>query len=232
VKKLPTVVVVSTGDEIVSIDTTPTPYQVRSSNSYTIRALLQQYCITAETMHLPDEPEVTKEQLQKCIGQYDVIILSGGVSMGKFDYVPKALNELKVERLFHKVQQRPGKPFWFGRYEKGALVFAFPGNPVSTFMCFRRYFVPWLEASLEVEKTPVYAILGRDVVLNPALSYFVQVKLRIGENGKLLAMPDEGNGSGDFANLADTDAFMELPLEQSNFKQGEVYRVWPYKQII
>ena len=232
VKKLPEVVVISTGDELIDVDGTPTPYQVRRSNSYALKAVLQQYNLRADTLHIPDDPIITRTQIEKCLGQYDVIILSGGISMGKFDYVPQALEELQVKKLFHKVEQRPGKPFWFGAHANGVLAFAFPGNPVSTFMCLHRYFLPWLERSMGITSRPVYAELNEDVTFTAPLQYFAQVKLKICKHGHVHATPMEGHGSGDFANLLDTDAFMELPLEQSIFKKGEVYRIWPFKQIM
>ena len=233
VKKLPTVVIVSTGDELVEVNETPAFYQVRQSNNHTIKATLLPYGIQADLLHIPDEPAAAREKIKNCFAQFDVIILSGGISMGKFDYVPQVLEALSIEKLFHKVLQRPGKPFWFGRHENGALVFAFPGNPVSTFMCLHRYFLPWLDASLQIKRsTPNHAVLDADVTFAPPLQYFVQVKITISEQGQLLATPIEGNGSGDFANLLDTDAFMELPMEQTNFRKGEVYRIWPFKKII
>ncbi len=232
VKKLPKVVIISTGDELVNVTETPTSYQVRRSNIYAVKAVLQQHGLQADTLHIPDEPNETRTQIEKCFTQYDAIILSGGISMGKFDYVPQALEELKVEKLFHKVQQRPGKPFWFGVHPDDVLVFAFPGNPVSTFMCLHRYFLPWLERSLGIATKPVYAQLNEDITFTPPLQYFAQVKLKLCKHGHLHATPIEGHGSGDFANLLDTDAFMELPLEQSIFKKDEVYRIWPFKKIM
>jgi molybdopterin molybdotransferase len=228
VKKLPKVVIVSSGDELIEVNETPTPYQIRKSNNYTIKAALQQYGINSEMIHIPDDAEITRKEIEKCLQQYDVIILTGGVSEGKFDYIPKALEVCGVEKLFHKVQQRPGKPFWFGKHDKGVLVYAFPGNPVSTFMCLHRYFLLWLEHSLNIVKQPMYAQLNRDFVFNPSLQYFLQVQLSIDNNGTLLATPIEGNGSGDFANLLGTDAFMELPLEQNKFTKGQVFRIWQF----
>jgi molybdopterin molybdotransferase len=95
-------------------------------------------------------------------------------------------------------------------------------------MCLQRYFLPWLNAGLGLEEKPVYGVLDRDFAFKPDLQYFLQVKLRFSENGKLLADPVEGNGSGDFANLADTDAFMELPRGRNEFKKGEALRIWPF----
>ncbi len=231
VKKLPKVIIISTGDELVNVNETPLPYQVRRSNNYLCKAILQKYALQTDMLHLPDDYEITKTSVRDCLTKYDAIILSGGISMGKFDYLPRVLEELTVQQLFYKVEQRPGKPFWFGKNTNGTLVFAFPGNPVSTFMCLNRYFLPWLDACLDITKHKLYAILNKDIIFNPPLQYFLQVSLNMNEKGELLATPFEGNGSGDFANLIDTDAFMELPLEKSNFIKGEVYRIWPYKQI-
>jgi len=229
VKKMPRVVILSSGDELVEVTQTPSPHQIRRSNSYTVKAVLKQHGIEAETLHIPDNPDIIKNQLKVCLENYDVLLLSGGVSMGKFDHIPKALEELKVNMLFHKVQQRPGKPFWFGRNEDGKLVFAFPGNPVATFMCLHRYFLPWLHASLGIRaKAPLHAVLNNRYSFHLPLKCFLQVKLHYNEYCQLMATPVEGNGSGDFANLADTDAFMELPLERNDFKKGEVFKVWQF----
>jgi len=229
VKKLPRVIVVSSGDELVDIDQEPSPIQIRKSNSYTIQAALDKHQLQADLLHIPDDFEITREKLAHCLANYDVILMTGGISMGKFDYIPKALNEMGVKTIFHKVSQRPGKPFWFGKHRNGVLVFAFPGNPVATFMCLHRYFLTWLDRSVGLpEKRVICGVLNQDFVFKPELQYFLQVKLHYGKDGRLMADPVEGNGSGDFANLADTDAFMELPLERSEFKQGEVFRIWPF----
>jgi len=229
VKRIPRVVIISSGDELVEVDVRPSPTQIRRSNNYTVQAALKQAGIDAGMLHIPDDEDATIQAIQQCLHNYDVILLSGGISMGKFDYIPKALKALKVEQLFHKVKQRPGKPFWFGKHDNGVVVFAFPGNPVATFMCLTRYFFPWLQASLGLlEKPFIHAVLNRSFQFEPDLQYFLQVKLHFDVQGRLLAEPVEGNGSGDFANLADTDAFMELPSEKRKFEKGEVYRVWPF----
>jgi molybdopterin molybdotransferase len=230
VKRLPRVVVISSGDELVDVHITPSPYQIRKSNTYMLQAILAQQGLKAVIRHIPDDLETIKQDLQLCLHNYDVILLSGGISMGKFDHIPQVLKDLEVNQVFHKVQQRPGKPFWFGKHNNGVVVFAFPGNPVATFMCTQRYFIPWLNASLGLpSKQCIYAVLDADFTFQPQLEYYLQVKLRFNEQGQLLAIPVEGNGSGDFANLADTDAFMELPLEKTEFKKGEAYKVWNHR---
>ncbi len=230
VRRLPRVVVISSGDELVDVQATPSDYQIRKSNSYMLQAILAEHRVKADIKHIPDESEIIKQQLQICLQNYDVLLLTGGISMGKFDYIPQVLKDLQVNQVFHKVQQRPGKPFWFGRHDNGVVVFAFPGNPVATFMCTQRYFIPWLNTSLGLApKQPVCAVLDADFSFQPQLEYYLQVKLNFNEQGQLLARPVEGNGSGDFANLADTDAFMELPLEKNEFKKGEVYKIWDHR---
>ena len=234
VKKLPRVVIITTGDELVDVGDQPNPYQVRRSNSYTIKAVLEQHALQAEMLHIPDDLEITRKIIKESLKYYDVLLMSGGVSMGKFDYVPRVLDELVVTKLFHKVQQRPGKPFWFGKDNSGVLVFAFPGNPVSTFLCLHRYFLPWFKqipnSKFQIQK--LYAVLDSDVTFAAPMQYFMQVRVGVNEQGQMIATPDEGNGSGDFANLLDSDAFMELPMGKVNFKRGEVYRLWPFKQIV
>ena len=229
VKKLPRVVIISSGDELVDVDQTPAPYQIRKSNGYTIKAVLQKQGLQPAMIHIPDDPEITRQQIQYCLQNYDVLLLSGGISMGKFDYIPQALEDSAVKKIFHKVAQRPGKPFWFGAHGNGSLVFAFPGNPVATFMCLHQYFLNWFRATSGLaEQSSVYAVLAKDFHFQPALHYFLQVKLQSSPQAQLMAWPIEGNGSGDFANLADTDAFLELPLERTDFKAGEVYKVLTY----
>ncbi len=227
VRKIPRVIILSTGDELVNPQTIPKNYQIRSSNNYNLKSSLSRFGIKADLIHLPDDPIVTEATLKNCLVQYNVILMSGGVSMGKFDYVPNALENLGVKPLFHKIQQRPGKPFWFGRKENN-FVFAFPGNPVSTFLCFIRYFLPWLKASWKMTPKVYYAQLGEDLRFPFQLQYFLQVSLETSLQGEWIAKPIIGNGSGDFSGLVESNAFMELPLERNEFKKGEVFPVWPF----
>ncbi|MCF3110656.1 molybdopterin molybdotransferase MoeA [Niabella sp. CC-SYL272] len=228
VKKVPRIKIITTGDEMIEAEKAPTPYQLRRSNGIVIKSVLEKHHVTADVAHLADDAELIKKELARCLNDYDVLLMSGGVSMGKFDYVPRVLNALGVEALFYKVLQRPGKPFWFGSYKRQKPVFAFPGNPVSVFMCLHRYFIPWLNASLGITDRPQYAVLQTDIRFAPALQYFVQVQLRSNTDGRLMATVHDTNGSGDFSHLTDTDAFMELPLDQHEFKQGTCYRIWNY----
>lgn len=222
-------VVISTGEEIVPITETPLPHQIRTSNGYALQACLKNWGLETENVLLPDDQAIIEAKIATFMETFDVLILSGGVSAGKFDFVPQALENQGVKKLFHKVSQRPGKPFWFGKSANGTAVFALPGNPVSTFMCLNRYFKKWLDASQDIENEQLMAELAEDFTFKPELTFFLQVKFSYTLTGKILATPVEGHGSGDLANLVEADAFLELPLERSLFKKGEVFKVFGYR---
>ena len=226
VKSNPKVLLITSGDELVSIEELPEIHQIRSSNIYAVAACLEKFKIWPDYLHIPDKLVETQNALEKAFEKYDILILSGGVSMGKKDFIPQALENIGVEKLFHKIAQTPGKPFWFGK--KGEkLVFALPGNPVSTYLCMVRYVLPWLHKVLNNNNLyQEFAQLSEDFSIKNSLTYFLQVKLK--NVGSILkATPIKGHGSGDFANLVDADAFLELPaFERNEFKAGEVFRVW------
>jgi molybdopterin molybdotransferase len=220
VYKTPAVAIISTGDELVGIDQTPLPHQIRRSNSYMVQAALAKNGIDADLYHLLDDVELLTGKLMGLLAQYDVLILSGGVSEGKADFIPKVLTSLGVTKHFHKVAQRPGKPFWFGtRATDGKVVFALPGNPVSTFVCTCKYVLPALNKQASMPK----AVLSEQVIFKPSLTYFLPVSTRFSSQGQLMAKPLAGGGSGDFANLLDCDGFLQLPADKTLFEAGEVF---------
>jgi molybdopterin molybdotransferase len=230
VAALPRVMIISTGDELVGINEVPAPYQIRRSNEYRMLTTLQAQGIQADADHLPDDPAILREKLASYLAHYDVLILSGGVSQGKFDFLPETLEILGVRKLFHQIRQRPGKPFWFGQYADRCTIFALPGNPVSSFMCLQRYFVDWLNQCLGAPPIPrPMAVLTRDVPFKSDLTYFPEVRLSYSEQGQILATPVIGNGSGDFSNLAEAEAFIELPRGKNLYRAGEVYPVYLYR---
>lgn len=232
VSKLPKTLIISTGDELVDIDETPLPHQIRRSNVFRLKTVLKKYNIEVETAHLLDDYHQIVAKLKQYLIDYDLIMLSGGVSKGKFDFLPDALNELGVEKLFHRIAQRPGKPFWFGKKED-TMVFAFPGNPVSSFMSMQQYFTIWLEKSLQVKpSSQPFGILTADVTFKPDLTYFLEVKVEFTNKGQLLAHPVKGNGSGDLANLVDADAFIILPKGRNEFYKDEVYPLLFFRDIL
>ncbi len=225
--QLPKTAIISTGDELVDVDEQPLPWQIRRSNAYTLQAAFKQMNHPADLFHISDNEELLTHELKRIVESYELVILSGGVSKGKYDFVPKTLEQLNVKKLFHQVSQKPGKPLWFGQNEL-LTVFALPGNPVSTYLCFYRYLKPWLERSMGLLSEKSAAILVKDFQFKPTLTYFLQVKT-VNEEGKLMAYPNEGGGSGDFANLKDVNGFLELPAHQSEFKVGDIFPFYPFR---
>ncbi|NLR64434.1 molybdopterin molybdotransferase MoeA [Chitinophaga varians] len=230
VARLPRVAVIATGNELVPVDATPEEHQVRISNIYSLMASLQQCGITAVYVHLSDEEAAMQERLEPLLRETDVWISSGAVSAGKYDYLPAVLQRLGMQQRFHKVQQRPGKPFLFGTFANGPVVFALPGNPVSGFMCYYRYVLPWLKAAMGAqEEAPVYAVLQETVTFNPPLEYYLPVKLQSLPDGTMGAVPQPYHGSGDLASLLLADAFMALPQDKNIFEKGSCYPVWRFR---
>lgn len=224
----PDVAVVGTGNELVEIAEKPEPHQIRRSNVYALDAALHSMKCRSTIYHIPDRKDVLLSSLQSILANHEIVIVSGGVSKGKFDLLPEALQDLGVKKLFHQVSQRPGKPMWFGSYGGGKLVFALPGNPVSTFMCFCRYVRPLLLQTTTRTVKPFSAVLTDDISFPHDLTYFLQVKIVI-EKGMISAHPAPGGGSGDFVNLKDADGFLELPRGKRHFKAGEVYDLIPFR---
>ena len=225
VSKVPNTLIVSTGNELVGVNQSPLPHQIRMSNVYQISSVLKdQFDILAERIHLDDNEDIIKSTLASEIESKDLIILSGGVSKGKFDFIPEALEFLGVKKLFHRVKQRPGKPFWFGVHPNGCTVFALPGNPISSFMCTQVYLRPWIEKSLGIDhENQMFAQLSEGISFKPDLTYFLEVKLSRNSKGQIQATPQKGNGSGDLANLSRAHAFLQLPRGRVKFEKGEVY---------
>ena len=222
VLELPKVAIVSSGDELVEIYENPLPHQIRKSNVYAVGALLQKLDVSVEYFHIADDLENSINKIAELLQKFEVLIFSGGVSMGKKDFIPDALKANSVETIFHKIAQKPGKPMWFGKTEKN-LVFALPGNPVSTYLCTIRYVLPFFEKCLSIQKDEFQkVILGENIVFKPKLSYFLQVKIK-NENGALYAFPLKHNGSGDFISLVDADGFVELPNSENEiFEKGQI----------
>lgn len=227
VAKQPKVMIVSTGDELVGVDKIPLEHQIRRSNVFTLVSLLERLNISAETAHITDDKPILKSKIKKHLQEYDVLLFSGAVSKGKYDFLPEVFDELGVKKLFHKVAQRPGKPFFYGQTDS-CTVFGFPGNPISTFVNCLAYFYPWYYKSVALEVGVEMAVLAEDVSFKPNLVYFLQVKLN-NKQGKLIAFPVKGNGSGDLASLVHADAFIQLPDNYIEFKKGDVFPIIRYR---
>lgn len=230
VSQLPKIAVISSGDELVEVESPVAPHQIRRSNDYALRAaLVLAGYPTVSRFHFRDVPHEIEHLLWHVLAEFDVVILTGGVSKGKFDHLPAELERQKVKKIFQGVAQRPGKPLWFGVSGRRTPVFALPGNPVAAYTCLHRYVLPALgRASGLAAAAPRLVALAAPVTFKPKLAYLLPVKLQSGPRAEALALPDPSNTSGDFAGLVETDGFVELPGEQTDFPAGTVAPFWAW----
>ncbi len=228
VSSIPAIAVVSTGTELVAPGEKIEDHQIRSSNEIAIASQLAAAGLPgAKTARLPDQKQLLLDELSALHDDSDVLILSGGVSMGKFDFVPDVLDALGVSVVLHKIRQRPGLPMWFGVSGVGKPVFALPGNPVSTLVCLRRYVIPGIEASLLATPAEAeFVTLDTRVGFEPDLTWFLPVSMTDGETRSSVASPRPTNTSGDFVSLGGTSGFIELPRGRDEYPAGFVARLY------
>ena len=230
VSQLPRIAVVATGDELVEVEGAVAAHQIRRSNDHAIRAALALAGYPgAERFHLRDLPREIEHLLWHILAEYDVVILTGGVSKGRFDLLPAELERQGVRKILQGVAQRPGKPLWVGVGGRGNLVFALPGNPVSAYTCLHRYVLPALDRAGGLKAHPVRLVaLASAFTFKPRLACLLPVRLETGGDGVTRAVPGPVNTSGDLAGLVGTDGFVELPAEQSEFPAGTLtpFRAW------
>jgi molybdopterin molybdotransferase len=224
VSRQPSVMVISTGDELIEPGRPILDYQIRRSNSYAVvTALRARGLENVADDHILDDAEQLRERLAQHLANRDVLVLSGGVSKGKFDLVPQVLKELGVREEFYKVAQRPGMPMWFGVAPRGQAVFGLPGNPVSTLICVIRYVVPAIARAMGAPAVlPGPVALAARFKFHRSMTYFLPVTIRRDSDGRRLAEPRPPNGSGDFLSLAGSDGFVELPPRPEEFPAGFV----------
>jgi len=208
--KRPRIALISTGNELVPVNEVPAANQIRSSNKEMLYALLAPYASEISLHHLPDDRQALNQFLQGVSQQYDVLCFSGGVSMGKYDYVASELENACVQTHFHGVQQRPGKPFFFGTRQQ-QLIYAFPGNPVSVLHCASRFLLPFLRTSFISEVK-----LNAPISNTTGLFFYKPVQLK--NDGSVEVI--QQNGSGDFMGMHGATGFVEL-APNASYTAGE-----------
>ncbi len=224
VSSQPAFMVISTGDELVEPGEPIAGHQIRRSNTYAVMAALRARGFDrVSNDHLFDDEAMLADRLSLHLATHDTLILSGGVSMGRFDLVPKVLKSLGVREIFHRVAQRPGKPLWFGVGPRNQAVFGLPGNPVSTLICLVRFVIPAVFAAMGTRRAPVERIaLASSLAFDLPLAYFLPVAVQADEWGQPWANPCPTNTSGDFLSLIGTDGFVELPPGPMTYPKGSV----------
>ncbi len=228
VAKLPKVSIISTGTEVLPPDKTVLPHQIRDSNSFALQNLLKKFNIGLEHKILvPDDKTLLREAILKGL-QSDILILSGGVSMGDADFVPEVLNSQGVQTIFHKIQIKPGKPFWFGKKENGTVVFGLPGNPMSCQVGFRVFIEPYLNAKLGLPKPQslYLPLMGTHQKRSKFTEYF-PCKI-INKNEKTFIKTHEYNGSGDIAAMIGSDGLAAHPAKSKKLNENTIIEFLPW----
>ncbi len=228
----PTVAIIATGDELVELDTTPSLQQIRNSNSYGLASLVN--LAGGQPIRLPIAPDLRPEleQIIRTARRSDLMLLSGGVSMGEYDLVEDVLQSLGAEFLFTGVKMQPGKPVVFGRLPAAddlpaQFFFGLPGNPVSTQVTFHCFVQPLLQAIAGASAPAPHfaqATLAEDATGKPGLMQILPARLtpdRIRPTVKLVPW----QGSGDLAANARANCYAVLPPETERFAAGDIITI-------
>lgn len=230
VTRRPRVAVLSTGDEVVNYDERPRPFQIRNSNNISLSA--QAMLAGASPISLgnaPDSPEDMRVRIERGLKE-DLLIISGGVSMGKYDLVEPVLKEMGGEIFFDAVAIRPGKPAVFGVC-KNKPVFGLPGNPVSTMVTFELLVAPALDLLSGTQPRPLgmlKAKLGTAIKLKAALTHFLPARVAWDSSGAVVKELD-WQGSGDIVALSQANCFILVPDSRLEIPAGEMADVLPIR---
>lgn len=204
VTRLPRVKILTTGDELIPVHESPLPHQLRQSNGITLLSAIENWGpVDASWDHLPDELQATTIGITQALELSDLVILSGGISKGRKDFVRPALESLRGAPLFHGVAQRPGKPLAFWKD-----IVALPGNPNSTLTTFRRYVVPLLRRMTGApDEAGITLPLAEPICQHPFLTQFLPAK--INPDGKAVSLSPQN--SGDFVTPLEGTGYLEIP---------------------
>jgi molybdopterin molybdotransferase len=223
----PRIAILSTGDEVVDYATTPGPFQIRNSNSVSLAA--QAAALHAEPVLLGNAKDIHDDLREKIPTglQADALILSGGVSAGKYDLVEPVLKEFKAETIFDAVAIRPGKPVVFALCQ-GKPVFGLPGNPVSTMVTFELFVRPAVDILSGTEPSPlpfVEAVITQRLSEKPGLTHFLPATLEYGDQARVT--PLTWQGSGDIIAMSRANCLLVVPPDRETIEPGERVRVLP-----
>ncbi|HZT59444.1 MAG TPA: gephyrin-like molybdotransferase Glp [Pyrinomonadaceae bacterium] len=231
VARRPRVAVLATGTELVTVAEKPGADQIRDSNTYSLASYAR--LAGAEVERLPfasDDPELLKREIEDAASRSDVLVLSGGVSMGRYDFTKDALRALGAEIFFERVALRPGKPTVFARLpnQRRTLVFGLPGNPVSvsvTFNLFARAALRAMQGALSPALEEETATLARTTKGASERTSYLPAALSTDDAGRLLAEPLKWGGSSDFVAFARATALLIVPADVKTLEAGSVVRV-------
>jgi len=224
----PRAIVLATGTELIAVDEQPGPDQIRDSNSYSLLAYAE--AAGAQVEHLPfaaDDEQFLQRVIAESAERADLLILSGGVSMGIYDFTKTALRALEAEIFFERVGLRPGKPTVFAKIGR-TLVFGLPGNPVSvsvTFNLFARTAIRAMQGARQAALVEEQAVLARGVKGAPERASYLPAQLRTDDEGRLIAEPLRWGGSSDFVAFTRAEALVIVPAGAGAIEADTIVRV-------
>ncbi len=215
--KLPSIAVISTGDELVEINKQPLPFQIRMSNGPGLMALLKPWSTSCELFHWKDDLDAMHQSFEQ-LQDFDILIFSGGVSMGKKDFMPELWRHKGFETLFHRVNQKPGKPLFFGRNEN-QILFGLPGNPVSAMSCAMVYVLSMVKNWLGISHSEKIELDGK-IPEHEKLDLFAPIHR---DDGSMRCI--DYNGSGDLVSFGNACGVVWIPKksQEENLKQPLTY---------
>ena len=224
VKKKLNILFFSTGNEISNSDKIPS-WKVRNSNSYYIEAIKDNFLFNFKNGGIlrDNHQKIFKSKINKMLkSNIDIILTSGAVSAGKFDYIPSVVKKFKTSHYFKSVMIKPGKPILFAKIKHKAI-FGLPGNPISSAACFRFFVYPFIENILGIiTEKPFKAILKNSFMKNKNFTRFIKSKLNTTQNGKLEVELLPGQESFKINSFVKSNVWAVLPNGQSNFKKGQI----------
>ena len=226
VKKIPKILFFSTGNEITNQEKIPN-WKVRNSNSHYIQSLKGNFLFNFTNGGIlkdKDESNFERKIKKMLKSNIDIIITSGAISAGKFDYVPRIIKKFKLTNYFKNVAIRPGKPFLFAKIKgKQKAIFGLPGNPISSAACFRFFVYPYLNNLLGIEdEKPIKAILKNKFIKKINFTRFVKSKLNTTKNGNVEVEILKGQESYKIQSFIKSNIWTLLPSGKSKFKKGEI----------
>jgi molybdopterin molybdotransferase len=219
--KLPNIAIVSTGNEIVAVESPILPYQIRDSNVHALKNVLHNYRISAiKTALIEDDKTKLHEAICELLSS-DILIISGGVSKGEADYVPEILKHLGVIEIFHRVSLKPGNPLWFGKMPNGGVVFGLPGNPISVQVGYKVFIEPFLRACFNLQQIePIFLPLLDEKLKKTNFTEYFPCRLTLENKQSGLAI-NKMNTSGDISTTNNSDGIAIHPAEKQKIEKGE-----------
>lgn len=235
VHSMPRVAVLCTGEELKGAHERVRSHQLRNSNGPSLVAALAEAGIDAADRIISDDPDLLVAALKKATDEHDVVILTGGVSVGKYDYVPQAVRRVRATIRFHGVAMKPGKPQLYATFGRNGHIFGLPGNPLSVLTGFHELVLPALRrmAGMPVESCHrvLRLPLTRAVRSKGKRVTFVLGRLITGRKGLEVA-PLDSCGSADLVSAANADGVLKIPLNVQTMRAGQLVQFSPWRAIL